>query len=83
MASAPETSQNAHSGSKGAGPKGPGSKGGRPNGLRLRDVLRADVPAIYGALARDAAGEDRLVRRLYRFVHWLETGRIKMSAPIW
>jgi len=40
--------------------------------LRLRDVLRADVPAIYGALARDAAGEDRLVRRTYRFVHWLE-----------
>jgi hypothetical protein len=42
--------------------------------LRLRDVLRADVPAIYGALARDEAGEDRLVRRTYRFVHWLERG---------
>ena len=42
--------------------------------LRLRDVLRADVPAIYGALSRDAAGEDRLVRRTYRFVHWLERG---------
>ncbi|HEX6118708.1 MAG TPA: sugar-transfer associated ATP-grasp domain-containing protein [Dongiaceae bacterium] len=42
--------------------------------LRLRDVLRADVPAIYGALARDAAGEDRLVRRTYGFVHWLERG---------
>ncbi len=42
--------------------------------LRLRDVLRADVPAIYGALARDEAGDDRLVRRTYRFVHWLERG---------
>jgi hypothetical protein len=42
--------------------------------LRLRDVLRADVPAIYGALARDEAGDDRLVRRIYRFVHWLERG---------
>jgi hypothetical protein len=42
--------------------------------LRLRDVLRADVPAIYGALARDEAGRDRLVRRTYRFVHWLERG---------
>jgi hypothetical protein len=42
--------------------------------LRLRDVLRADVPAIYGALARDGAGEDRLVRRTYRVVHWLERG---------
>jgi hypothetical protein len=42
--------------------------------LRLRDVLRADVPAIYGALARDGAGDDRLVRRTYRFVHWLERG---------
>ena len=42
--------------------------------LRLRDVLRADIPAIYGALARDAAGEDRLVRRTYSFVHWLERG---------
>jgi hypothetical protein len=42
--------------------------------LRLRDVLRADVPAIYGALARDAAGQDRLVRRTYGFVHWLERG---------
>lgn len=37
-------------------------------------MLRADVPAIYGALARDAAGDDRLVRRTYRFVHWLEHG---------
>jgi hypothetical protein len=42
--------------------------------LRLRDVLRADVPAIYGALARDSAGVDRLARRTYRFVHWLERG---------
>jgi len=42
--------------------------------LRLRDVLRADVPAIYGALARDEAGDDSLVRRTYRFVHWLERG---------
>jgi hypothetical protein len=42
--------------------------------LRLRDVLRADVPAIYGALARDEAGDDRLVRRTYRFIHWLERG---------
>ena len=42
--------------------------------LRLRDVLRADVPAIYGALARDRTGEDRLVRLTYRFVHWLERG---------
>lgn len=42
--------------------------------LRLRDVLRADVPAIYGALARDDAGDDQLVRRTYRFVHWLERG---------
>jgi hypothetical protein len=42
--------------------------------LRLRDVLRADVPAIYGALARDADGKDRLVRRTYGFVHWLERG---------
>ncbi|HKP26104.1 MAG TPA: hypothetical protein VJV39_19700, partial [Dongiaceae bacterium] len=42
--------------------------------LKLRDVLRADVPAIYGALARDEAGDDRLVRRTYRFVHWLERG---------
>ena len=42
--------------------------------LRLRDVLRADVPAIYAALARDDAGDDRLVRRTYRFVHWLERG---------
>lgn len=42
--------------------------------LRLRDVLRADVPAIYGALARDNAGDDQLVRRTYRFVHWLERG---------
>jgi hypothetical protein len=42
--------------------------------LRLRDVLRADVPAIYGALARDRAGEDRLVRGTYRLVHWLERG---------
>lgn len=42
--------------------------------LRLRDVLRADVPAIYGALARDGTGEDPLVRRTYRFVHWLERG---------
>jgi putative polysaccharide biosynthesis protein len=42
--------------------------------LRLRDVLRADVPAIYGALARDEAGDDRLVRRTYRLVHWLERG---------
>src|SRR5262245_26361962 len=43
--------------------------------LRLSDVLRADVPAIYGALARDDAGDDQLVRRTYRFVHWLERGR--------
>jgi hypothetical protein len=42
--------------------------------LRLRDVLRADVPAIYGALARNGAGDDRLVRRTYRLVHWLERG---------
>jgi hypothetical protein len=49
------------------------SQGGRRR-LRLRDVLRADVPAIYGALARDEAGDDRLVRRTYRFVHWLERG---------
>jgi hypothetical protein len=42
--------------------------------LRLRDVLTADVPAIYGALARDDSGQDRLVRRTYRFVHWLERG---------
>ena len=42
--------------------------------LRLRDVLRADVPAIYGALARDEAGDDRLVRWTYRLVHWLERG---------
>ncbi|WP_119304793.1 sugar-transfer associated ATP-grasp domain-containing protein [Dongia deserti] len=42
--------------------------------LRLRDVLRADVPAIYGALARDEKGDDRLVRRTYRFIHWLERG---------
>jgi hypothetical protein len=42
--------------------------------LRLRDVLCADVPAIYGALASDEAGEDRLVRRTYRLVHWLERG---------
>jgi len=42
--------------------------------LRLRDVLRADVPAIYGALARDGAGNDRLVRRTYRLVHRLERG---------
>jgi hypothetical protein len=49
---------------------GPQAQGG----LKLRDVLRADVPAIYGALARDAAGRDRLVRRLYRLVHWLEHG---------
>jgi Sugar-transfer associated ATP-grasp len=46
-------------------------------GLKLRDVLRADVPAIYGALARDAAGRDRLVRRLYRLVHWLEHGNAR------
>jgi hypothetical protein len=44
------------------------------NKLRLRDVLCADVPAIYGALARDRMGEDRLVRSTYRFVHWLERG---------
>jgi hypothetical protein len=42
--------------------------------LRLRDVLRADVPAIYGALASDAAGQDGLVRRTYKLVHWLEHG---------
>jgi hypothetical protein len=42
--------------------------------LRLRDILRADVPAIYGALARDDAGDDQLVRRTYQFVHWLERG---------
>lgn len=47
--------------------------------LRLRDVLRADVPAIYGALARDGTGGDRLVRRTYRFVHWLERGS---SRPV-
>jgi hypothetical protein len=58
--------------------------------LRLRDVLRADVPAIYGALARDEAGDDRLVRRTYRFVHWLERGSsrevqayIVPPAPLW
>jgi putative polysaccharide biosynthesis protein len=42
--------------------------------LRLRDVLRADVPAIYSALARNGSGDDGLVRRTYRFVHWLERG---------
>lgn len=42
-------------------------------GLRLRDVLRADVPAIYRALA-DSSGADGLVRRTYRFIHWLEQG---------
>jgi hypothetical protein len=41
--------------------------------LRLKDVLRADVPAIYRALA-DSNGADGLVRRTYRFVHWLEQG---------
>lgn len=41
--------------------------------LRLKDVLRADVPAIYRALA-ESGGEDGLVRRTYRFVHWLEHG---------
>src|SRR6185503_7425179 len=58
--------------------------------LRLRDVLRADVPAIYGALARDEAGDDRLVRRTYRFIHWLERGSsrevqayIVPPAPLW
>jgi hypothetical protein len=44
------------------------------NKLRLRDVLSADVPAIYRALAQDAAGDDGLVRRTYGFVHWLERG---------
>jgi hypothetical protein len=58
--------------------------------LRLRDVLRADVPAIYGALARDEAGNDRLVRRTYRFIHWLERGSsrevqayIVPPLPLW
>lgn len=36
-------------------------------------MLRADVPAIYRALA-DSNGADGLVRRTYRFVHWLEHG---------
>jgi len=48
----------------------------RPSGggLRLRDVLRADVPAIYRALSESQGDEDSLVRRTYRFVHWLEHG---------
>ena len=58
---------------EGAAGASPPSQSGRRR-LRLRDVLRADVPAIYGALARDETGEDRLVRRTYRFVHWLERG---------
>lgn len=36
-------------------------------------MLRADVPAIYRALS-ESGGEDNLVRRTYRFVHWLEHG---------
>ncbi len=43
-------------------------------GLRLRDVLRADVPAIYRALSESHGAENSLVRRVYRFVHWLEHG---------
>lgn len=46
--------------------------GGR--GLRLRDVLGADVPAIYRALSESQGDEGSLVRRTYRFVHWLEHG---------
>lgn len=42
--------------------------------LRLRDVLRADVPAVYRALSEAHGTEDNLVRRTYRFVHWLEHG---------
>ena len=41
--------------------------------LRLKDVLRADVPAIYRALS-DSGGADGMVRRTYGFVHWLEHG---------
>lgn len=36
-------------------------------------MIGADVPAIYRALA-DSGGTDGLVRRTYRFVHWLEHG---------
>jgi hypothetical protein len=48
--------------------------------LRLKDVLRADVPAIYRALS-DSGGEDGLVRRTYRFVHWLEHGGKRNIRP--
>ena len=43
-------------------------------GLRLSDVLRADVPAIYRALSESHGDENSLVRRTYRLVHWLEHG---------
>jgi hypothetical protein len=60
-----------------------GSEGG---GLRLRDVLRMDVPAIYRALSEsppseDGGRENSLVRRTYRFVHWLEHGGKRRVRP--
>ena len=48
--------------------------GAERGGLRLRDVLRADVPAIYRALSESQGDERSLVRRTYRLVHWLEHG---------
>jgi hypothetical protein len=56
-------------------------KRGSATPLRLKDVLRADVPAIYRALSESRADEDSLVRRTYRFVHWLEHGGKRSIRP--
>ena len=41
-------------------------------GLRVADILRADVPALYRALIADPFREDRVLRIAYRLFGWLE-----------
>lgn len=64
-----------------------GDGSGSGNRLGLRQLLGADVPAIYRALSESHGAEHSLVRRLYRFVHWLEHGgrhktRIHLAVPL-